>query len=115
MANLSEKLSMSCIGATSYADKAIYISDAKATLHEFGHFLDKVLNDSAEWERLYQLEAGDSSFRDYAKTNSREYFADCFAYWITYGNSAKHIEIFQHTASQSYDYVKMLEDNNWGC
>ena len=40
MSALSQKLGMSCIGATSYADKTIYISSAKATLHEFGHFSD---------------------------------------------------------------------------
>ena len=31
---------MSCIGATNYSQKTIYLSDASATLHEFGHFLD---------------------------------------------------------------------------
>lgn len=115
MASLSKKLGMSCIGATSYADKAIYISSASATLHEFGHFLDKVLDDSTEWERLYQAEAGGSILRDYAKTNSREYFADCFAYWITYSDSAKHMELFWNTTPQTYAYMEKLAESNWGC
>ena len=39
MGGLSKKLNMSCIGATNYSRKTIYISEANATLHEFGHFL----------------------------------------------------------------------------
>ena len=115
MANLSKKLNMSCIGATSYTDKTIYISDAKATLHEFGHFLDKVLDDSAEWERLFQAEAKDSILRDYAKTNSREYFADCFAYWISYSDNEKRMKSFQNAAPQTYAYMEMLATNKWDC
>ena len=115
MAALSKKLNMSCIGATSYTDKTIYISSAKATLHEFGHFLDSIVNDSAEWEKLYQAEAGDSILRDYAKTNSREYFADCFAYWISYSGSEKHMEVFRNTTPQTYAYMEMLAADNWGC
>ena len=40
MAALSRKLDMSCIGAADYGAKRIYVSEASATLHEFGHFLD---------------------------------------------------------------------------
>ncbi len=43
MGGLSKKLNMSCIGATNYSRKTIYISEADATLHEFGHFLDYAL------------------------------------------------------------------------
>lgn len=115
MAALSQKLGMSCIGATSYADKTIYVSSAKATLHEFGHFIDSIVNDSAEWDRLYQAEASESILRDYAKTNSREYFADCFAYWVSYSGNEKHMESFQNTAPQTYAYMEMLATSNWGC
>ena len=82
MGGLSKKLNMSCIGATNYSRKTIYISEADATLHEFGHFLDYALGFPAEHERLYLAESQNSSLRDYAKTNSREFFADCFVYWI---------------------------------
>ena len=115
MAALSKKLRMSCIGATSYADKTIYVSSAKATFHEFGHFIDSIVNDSTEWEKLYQAEASESILRDYAKTNSREYFADCFAYWITYSGSTKHMEFFRDTAPQTYAYMEELVVSNWGC
>ena len=42
IASLSRRGGVSCTGATSYADKTIYISEAGATLHEFGHFLSRV-------------------------------------------------------------------------
>ena len=37
MGELSDQLNMRCIGATNYDRKTIYISEAGATLHEFGH------------------------------------------------------------------------------
>ena len=73
ISELSKQLNMSCIGATSYGQKTIYISEASATLHEFGHFLDYALGFPAEHERLYLAESQNSSLRDYAKTNSREF------------------------------------------
>ena len=80
MGGLSKKLNMSCIGATNYSQKTIYISEASATLHEFGHFLDWTLGIPAEHEQLYLAEAQNSGLRDYSKTNAREYFADSFDY-----------------------------------
>lgn len=115
MAALSRKLDMNCIGATDYGAKRIYVSEASATLHEFGHFIDSIVNDSAEWDRLYQAEASDSILRDYAKTNSREYFADCFAYWVLYSGNEKRMESFQNTAPQTHAYMEMLAASNWGC
>ena len=40
MGGLSKKLNMSCIGATNYSRKTIYISEADATLHEFGQSMN---------------------------------------------------------------------------
>lgn len=113
MADLSDRLDMSCIGATSYGKKIIYVSDAKATIHEFGHFLDGALGFPAEHERLYLAEAQDSGLRDYAKTNSREYFADCFVYWITYSGSEKRMETFRNAALKTYAYMEKLSANSW--
>ena len=56
MGGLSKKLNMSCIGATNYSQKTIYLSDASATLHEFGHFLDWRLGFPVEHEHLYLAE-----------------------------------------------------------
>ena len=82
ISELSKQLNMSCIGASNYSQKTIYISEASATLHEFGHFLDWTLGFPAEHEQLFRAEAAAAPLRDYAKTNAREYFADCFAYWV---------------------------------
>ena len=98
ISELSKQLDMSCIGATNYSQKTIYISDASATLHEFGHFLDWTLGIPAEHEQLYLAEAQNSGLRDYAKTNAREYFADCFDYWIAYSGSEKRMETFRNAA-----------------
>ena len=37
---LSRKLGVNCIGAAAYTEKRIYVFEASAILHEFGHFLD---------------------------------------------------------------------------
>ena len=75
MGGLSKKLNMSCIGATNYSQKTIYISEASATLHEFGHFLDWMLGFPAEHEQLFRAEAAAAPLRNYAKTNAREYLS----------------------------------------
>ena len=110
---LSKQLNMSCIGATNYSQKTLYISEASATLHEFGHFLDGQLGFPAEHEQLYLAEAQNSGLRDYAKTNAREYFADCFDYWIAYSGNEKRMEIFRNAAPQIWAYFEALEKNNW--
>ena len=115
MGELSDRLNMSCIGAADYGRKTIYVSKASATLHEFGHFLDSQLGFPAEHERLYQAEAQNSGLRNYAKTNSREYFADCFVYWIIYSGSKRSMETFQNVAPQTYAYMEKLAVNNCVC
>ena len=108
MGGLSKKLNMSCIGATNYSRKTIYISEASATLHEFGHFLDWTLGFSAEHEQLYLAEAQNSGLRDYAKTNAREYFADCFAYCIIHGNDSEMMESLRKNAPRTCTYFEEL-------
>ena len=114
ISELSNQLNMSCIGATNYSQKTIYLSDASATLHEFGHFLDWQLGFPAEHERLYLAEAQNSGLRDYAKTNAGEYFADCFDYWVAYSGNEKRMETFRNAAPQTWAYMKKLATNNWG-
>ena len=113
ISELSKQLNMSCIGATNYSQKTIYISEASATLHEFGHFLDWMLGFPAEHEQLYLAEAQNSGLRDYSKTNAREYFADSFDYWIAYSGSEKRMETFRNAAPQTWAYFEALEKNNW--
>ena len=113
MGGLSKKLNMSCIGATNYSQKTIYISEASATLHEFGHFLDWMLGFPAEHEQLYLAEAQNSGLRDYAKTNAREYFADCFDYCIIHGNDSEMMESLRKNAPQTCTYFEELKKGNW--
>lgn len=114
ISGLSKQLNMSCIGATDYSQKTIYITEANATLHEFGHFLDGQLGFPAEHKQLYLAEAQNSGLRDYAKTNAREYFADCFDYWVAYSGNEKRMETFRNAAPQTWAYMKKLATNNWG-
>ena len=97
------------IGATNYSRKTIYISEASATLHEFGHFLDGQLGFPAEHERLYLAEAQNSGLRDYAKTNAREYFADCFDFWIRHQGDTQLLLQMEQRAPLSYRYWNQLE------
>ena len=108
ISELSKQLNMSCIGATNYSQKTIYISEASATLHEFGHFLDWMLGFPAEHEQLYLAEAQNSGLRDYAKTNAREYFADCFAYCIIHGNDSEMMKHLRNNAPQTCTYFEEL-------
>lgn len=108
MGGLSKKLNMSCIGATNYSQKTIYLSEASATLHEFEHFLDWMLGFPAEHEQLFRAEAAAAPLRDYAKTNAREYFADCFAYWVKYAENANAISLLQECAPLTYRYMEDL-------
>lgn len=108
ISDLSKQLNMSCIGATNYSRKTIYISEASATLHEFGHFLDWMLGFPAEHEQLFRAEAAAAPLRNYAKTNVREYFADCFAYWVKYAENANAISLLQECAPMTYRYMEDL-------
>ena len=108
ISELSKQLNMSCIGATNYSQKTIYISETSATHHEFGHFLDWTLGFPAEHEQLYLAEAQTSGLRDYAKTNAREYFADCFAYCIIHGNDSEMMESLRKNAPQTCTYFEEL-------
>ena len=113
ISELSKQLDMSCIGVTNYSQKTIYISDASATLHEFGHFLDWMLGFPAEHEQLYLAEAQNSGLRDYAKTNAREYVADCFDYWITHGSNSEMMEHLRKNAPQTCAYFEKLCKSSW--
>lgn len=113
VAQFAEELKVSCIGVTDYASKTIYISDARATAHEFGHFLDKVLGFPAEHEQLFKAEAAGSILRDYAKTNCKEYFADSFVFWVQYGDNAERMGQFRSSAPQTYAYFESLAGNGW--
>ena len=113
ISELSKQLNMSCIGATNYSQKTIYLSEASATLHEFGHFLDWTRGFPTEHEQLFRAEAAAAPLRDYAKTNAREYFADCFAYCIIHGNDSEMMESLRKNAPQTCTYFEELGKDSW--
>ena len=115
LARLSEERDMSCIGATNYGSRQITVSSAGVTIHEFGHFLDELMGFPSQTEGFYQEESGTAAalLRPYALTNEREYFADCFVYWITYRDNGKKMAAFQSAAPKTYAYLLALEEHNW--
>ena len=113
----SRENGMSCIGLTDYRKKQIIISEPSTTLHEIGHFLHSVIDFSEEFEELYRKEspAAEKLLRQYALTNAHEYFADCFAYWISYHENTSRMERFQAILPETYQFFAALEEDNWGC
>lgn len=112
---LSKEYHASCTGATSYAEKRIYVSEAGSTLHEFGHFIHYILGFPDEVEQLYtdEAKAAAAFLRDYAMTNSREFFADYFVYWINaYDNVQKMVQM-QKLTPQTYLYLNKVLENDW--
>lgn len=115
LARLSEERNMSCIGATNYGSRQITVSSAGATVHEFGHFLDELIGFPSQTEGFYQEESGTAAalLRPYALTNEREYFADCFVYWLTYRDNSKKMAALCSAAPRTYAYFFMREENDW--
>lgn len=115
LASISDQRNLNCIGVTDYENRQIVVSSAEATVHEFGHFLDKLMGFPSHAEGFYQEESETAAvlLRPYALTNEREYFADCFVYWITYRDNGKKMAAFQSAAPKTYAYLLALEEHNW--
>ena len=112
----SQERGMSCIGVASYSTREIYASDPSATIHEFGHFLDWTLGFPTYHEELYEAEAqsaADTVLRDYSATNSHEYFADCFAFWVRNRDHKEQMELLKEAAPETYAYFAGLESGGW--
>lgn len=111
----SKRKGMACIGVASYSSKEIHVSEASATIHEFGHFLDWLLDFPPQHDALYEAEAQASAsiLRDYAATSSREYFADYFAYWVKNWENTEKMEELRSATPETYAYFEALEMNGW--
>ena len=103
---LSRKLGVNCIGAAAYTEKRIYVFEASAVLHEFGHFLDCAMGFPQEHKDLYALEAASAPMKQRAKSNSLEYFAEFFAYWCS-GNT-RILEQLKELTPETYAYFDGL-------
>lgn len=115
VARFSEELGMNCIGICSYSDKAIYVSDSSATIHEFGHFVHRVVGFTSEFDTIYEKESQNtlSLLRDYSLTNSKEYFADCFKYWVENQADDESMDQLRNSAPETYAYFSRLASNGW--
>ena len=91
------------------------MSEAKATVHEFGHFLDSMLGFPPGRSSFYEAEAGAASafLRDYAGTGCREYFADYFAYYITNRDDAEKAAQMERLTPETFAFFSALEAGGW--
>ena len=110
LAELSRELNVNCIGATCCGDRKIYVSEASAVTHEFGHFLDNYLGFPEEHDRLYELEAANAPMRAHGKSNSMEYFAEFFYHWLVGGETLRQLKT---AAPQTYAYFEALAASGW--
>ena len=82
---LSKKLNMSCIGATNYSRKTIYISEAECDaprVRAFSGLCRWVFPQSMNgciWQKRRTPVCGTTP-----RPIAGEFFADCFVHWITY-------------------------------
>ena len=115
LASISDQRNLNCIGVTDYENRQIVVSSAEATVHEFGHFLDKLMGFPSQTEGFYKEESGTAAalLRPYALTSEREYFADCFVYWLTYRDNSKKMAALCSAAPKTYAYLLTLEIQNW--
>lgn len=111
----AQQLNVSCIGVCDYAKKSIYVSESSATIHEFGHFLHRMLGFPASFDAIYQKEAGHARIllREYSLTTSKEYFADCFRYWIWHQQNENMLGQLQEVAPETYAFFSSLAANGW--
>ena len=103
---LSRKLGVNCIGAAAYTEKRIYVFEASAILHEFGHFLDCTMGFPQEHKDLYALEAASAPMKQHAKSNSLEYFAEFFSYWLS--GSTRTLAQLKELTPETYAYFESL-------
>ena len=102
-------------GLTVYAEKRIYVSASVSVIHEFGHFLAWELGFPPEHDALYcaEQESARTVLRDYAVTNSQEYFADYFSFWIRNSDDKSEMERLKAATPQTYAYFAALEACGW--
>ncbi len=115
LAGLSRRYGTSCTGAADYGEKRIYVSEARATVHEFGHFLDSILGFPSESKSFYEAEAGAASafLRAYAGTSCREYFADYFVYYIANHDDAEKAAQMERLTPETFAFFSALEAGGW--
>lgn len=102
-------------GAADYSNKSIWVSRPESVVHEFGHYLDYTLGFPDKHAELYdsESEAMLKILGPHSKSNSREYFASYFSYWLQNQDNADVMNDLQKTSPETYDYFNMLSQSNW--
>lgn len=57
-----------------------------------------------------EAEAASAVLGDYASTNSREYFAEFFEYWIDWAGDTMRLGALEKAAPETYAYFRTLEE-----
>jgi hypothetical protein len=115
IAQYTQELNVNCIGVCDYGKKAICVSESSATIHEFGHFLHSTIGFSASFDAIYEKESQNALIllREYSLTNSKEYFADCFRYWVWYQDHAECLAWLQESAPETYAFFYNFAESGW--
>lgn len=106
---------MTAIGLTSYSKKTIYAKTHDAVPHEFGHFLERALNVTQTAELLYEEEnlSARKILGSYSTTNSKEFFAEFFAYFIQHSDDPAKLSLLQTTAPRTFAFFENLKRASW--
>ena len=101
-------------GYTNYGEKEIVVISDGSLVHEFGHYLSWALNFPRYQSEVYIDEHKEVSkfIGSYAATNSREYFACYFNFWLKADDEDK--AIAKELGPKTYAYFEELENNDWG-
>lgn len=60
-----------------------------------------------------EAQAAAAVLQDYAATNSREYFAEYFAFWIENHENERKMEQLRTVSPETYEYFLSLEAGGW--
>lgn len=117
IADFSHIFGSTVIGVCDSGDRCIYVSDATATLHEFGHFLDYTQGWYSRRSSLFVEEsaAADAFLRDYAMTDHFEYYAEYFVYFLSNQENPDRLARMQELTPKTYEHFAALAESNWGC
>lgn len=102
-------------GLYTMVDNAIYIRYPFVLLHEVGHWIyyhtdtNWVIKTCFEQER----QAASELMRDYASINKIEFFADCFAYYISNKDNQIALDEFKAKLPLTYKLLVDLEQGNF--
>lgn len=102
-------------GTIVYHEKTIHLNSSDALLHEFGHYTQYIIRPMEGWNPAYKREAAvaASVLGNYATTNNREYFAECFDYFIRNQNDPTALAALRDIAPATTAIFASLTESSW--